>query len=504
MDDIKQMAKTVAQCIKGDTKKTKGYDTAATVKRVDGGTLYVSIPGGVSETPVKKTIDAKVGDTVQVHVENGTAWLTGNRTAPPTDDAEALVAKAVAKIADKNAAKAKTTADEAQQTANAVSGIANTALSQAQEAKQIADDTEQHFWFTETGTDTGAHIAEITKDEWDVTPSGGNLLARSNGIAVREGMKELATMSQNGFDAKSYDSGGNAVKIAHLGYGDGAGESGSTTKAPYYDIGIRRTTSVTRDGTTYQPTVGNYSVAFGYGNIASAYSALVTGQNNVSNGVGSFVGGNYSVGNGKNNIVFGEEVSAGSVCRDTAIFGYHTKYSSSYGLVAGKYNVDNSDSLFEIGNGTSSSARSNAFEVKETGDAIVSGNLTASNIGTWKSHAPSATSCTNNRYFQVAYLTLDPGIWLIDQNALFPATNATGTRQILCTTATSGYNNVTTAPASYGNITRDTLAGANINQYPQAHFPVNVSTTTTFRLIAYQNSGSTMSVTGRMYAIRIK
>lgn len=157
-----------------------------------------------------------------------------------------------------------------------------------------------------------------------------------------------------------------------------------------------------------------------------------------------------------------------------------------------------------VGNNIDATGDINANDINASGNITATGNITASNIGAWKSHAPSATSCTNNRYFQVAYLTLDPGIWLIDQNALFPATNTTGTRQILCTTATSGYNNVTTAPASYGNITRDTLAGANINQYPQAHFPVNISEQTTFRLIAYQNSGSTMSVTGRMHAIRIK
>lgn len=344
MDDIKQMAKTVAQCIKGDTKKTKGYDTAATVKRVDGNTVYVSIPGGVPETPVKKTIDAKVGDTVQVHVGNGTAWLTGNRTAPPTDDAEALVAKAVAKVADKTATKAKTTAEQAQKTANGI---------------------KQHFWTD----DDGAHITEVTQAEYEDDPdnAGGNLLAQASSVSVREGTKDLAVMSKDGFDAKSYDSNDDPVQIAHLGYGDGTTEGGGTSKAPYYTLGTRRETSITRDGTTYQPTVGNYSVAFGYGNIASAYNALVTGQANVSNGGLSFVGGDSCVNNGKNNLVYGESASAGSLCRGTALFGYHTKYSSSYGLVAGKYNADKNNTLFEVGNGTSTSARSNAFEVLEAG-----------------------------------------------------------------------------------------------------------------------------------------
>lgn len=126
------------------------------------------------------------------------------------------------------------------------------------------------------------------------------------------------------------------------------------------------------------------------------------------------------------------------------------------------------------------------------------------NVGQHLEHIPSATSCTSGRWFQVAYLTLPQGVWLIDCNALFPATNTTGTRQILVTTATSGYNNVTTAPASYGNITRDILQGINSAQYPQSHFPVDVSEETTFRLEAYQGSNTTMNVTGRMYATRLK
>lgn len=69
---------------------------------------------------------------------------------------------------------------------------------------KIASDTNQYFWFTETGTDTGAHITEIPQDEFksrtavDPTDGGGNLLARNNGIAVRDGLIELASFSSDG------------------------------------------------------------------------------------------------------------------------------------------------------------------------------------------------------------------------------------------------------------------------------------------------------------------
>ena len=45
-------------------RETKPYDTQATVTRVEGQTVWVHIPGGVDETPIKRTINAKEGDVV--------------------------------------------------------------------------------------------------------------------------------------------------------------------------------------------------------------------------------------------------------------------------------------------------------------------------------------------------------------------------------------------------------------------------------------------------------
>jgi hypothetical protein len=85
------------------TPQTQAYDTPATVTRIEGDTAWVHIPGGVDETPVKLTIAAKAGDTVQLRVGGGTAWLVGNRTAPPTDDTTADKAIEKAKEAGKTA-----------------------------------------------------------------------------------------------------------------------------------------------------------------------------------------------------------------------------------------------------------------------------------------------------------------------------------------------------------------------------------------------------------------
>lgn len=83
---IKGLAKTLVET---PEKKSSPYDTQAEVRRVEGDIAWVHIPGGVDETPVQLTTNAKKGDIVQVRVSGGRAWLYGNQTAPPTDDTKA-------------------------------------------------------------------------------------------------------------------------------------------------------------------------------------------------------------------------------------------------------------------------------------------------------------------------------------------------------------------------------------------------------------------------------
>lgn len=162
------------KAIKESGKKTQAYDTQATVRRVEGKTAWVHIPGGVDETPVKMTVKAKPGDTVQVRVGGGKAWVTGNATAPPTDDTVAVHVAHNLGITEKVLSKVKSVAES---------------------AAKIAGNTDQYFWFTKTGTDTGAHITEVPQEDFleDPDNGGGNLLARSNGVAIRDGLAELAT-----------------------------------------------------------------------------------------------------------------------------------------------------------------------------------------------------------------------------------------------------------------------------------------------------------------------
>lgn len=93
-------------------KESVPLDIQAKVIRVDNDVIWVHLPGGVDETPVRRTINAKQGDIVQVKISNGDAWITGNATAPPTDDARAITAQNTAQKADEKAITAQETADQ--------------------------------------------------------------------------------------------------------------------------------------------------------------------------------------------------------------------------------------------------------------------------------------------------------------------------------------------------------------------------------------------------------
>ena len=342
-------------------EKTKPYDTAATVTRIEGKTAWVHIDGGVDETPVQLTIDAKAGDTVRVRVSGGQAWLTGNGSAPPTDD---------------------TTAKRAEAKATIIERVVNTVKTVAEKAYQIAGNTDQYFWVTETGTDTGAHITEIPREEFLADPDngGGNLLARSNGIAMREGMKELGQLSANGLNINSYDSNDNPVEIAHLGYGVGQSPTG-TAKAPYYTLGTRSANS----------TVGNYSLASGYSVTASGFASAAIGWGCEATGEAAFSAGEDAKAQGDHSIALGYMVTA--VEDNQVVIGRLNQNVSGKALVIG-----NGD---EFGEGASNALTVDwGGKVWHSGDGIY--NLSVDDFSTMDTAVfQSARVCVYGRMCQL-------------------------------------------------------------------------------------------------------
>lgn len=130
--------KTITEIVQAvresDEKKTRPYDTTATVTRVEDGKAWVHIPGGVAETPAELTINAKQGDSVMVRVAGGRAFLLGNATNPPTDDSTAETALANANDALHSAINARIAADSAEQSAEEAQASAGTAERAAAQA----------------------------------------------------------------------------------------------------------------------------------------------------------------------------------------------------------------------------------------------------------------------------------------------------------------------------------------------------------------------------------
>ena len=142
-NDMNKTVREFYKAVEGvKTKKTGGYDVQATVRRVEDGVAWVHIPDGVDETPARLTINAKEGDVVQVRVVNGRAFLVGNASAPPTDNAEAIKALSQADIATQAATIARLRADEATTDAARAHEAADAAQQSADDAAQAASDAQ--------------------------------------------------------------------------------------------------------------------------------------------------------------------------------------------------------------------------------------------------------------------------------------------------------------------------------------------------------------------------
>lgn len=279
-----------------------------------------------------------------------------------------------------------------------------------QAVKTISDITNQYFWFAESGVSqdvgTGAHITQIPQDDFIADPEngGGNLLARSNGIALREGVHELTTLTQGGMEINSFDSDGNVVNIAHLGYGEGVAPSGNAY-TPFFTFGRRKSGDA----------IGNYSVAEGLevtasrpyshaeGYHSSANAAYSHAEGIFSEAAYSFIGASHAEG------YYGRAEGAASHAE-----GYHSTAKGAYShaqneytiassqaqTALGKYNVEDDADTYAVivGNGTGPSTgdRSNALTVDWNGAVSVADKVgTQHGIGI-ESGSVSLTAAANN------------------------------------------------------------------------------------------------------------
>ena len=162
-------------------------------------------------------------------------------------------------------------------------------------------------------------------------------------------------------------------------------------------------------GTGYNNIVnGNYSGTIGKGNNITGEASFIAGQsstidsvNSLSSGVNNIIEATAkeSLAVGSNNIIKaphsaaigfkhiinasanGRAFAAGSgntVSHNfSAAIGHALTTSRDSQIVVGRQNINDSTAMFIVGNGTAADKLNNAFVVKETGDAVVSGALKA-------------------------------------------------------------------------------------------------------------------------------
>ena len=383
--------------------KDKSFDTPATVIRVEDDTVWVHIDGGADETPVSKTINCEQGETVQVRIANGSAFLVGNASAPPTDDKTANVAHFVAEQADIKAVKAEETATEVKETV---------------EVLEVEVDGK---------VDIGASNIQHVSSTMYQNANGVNIF--NDTLAVGD---SYAHIDGNSFDIKQATTAdtiddANDVVIASFGQ----------------EVTV---------GSRLSATVGQYSQVYGYLCAASGdYShaegrqAFAEGDYSHAEGLQSYSVGDYSHAEGKYSAARGDyshaegngtadgEYSHAEGCDTIAEGEYsHAQNRGTMALseaqtVIGKHNISDSNDLYAliIGNGVLNGGvvtRSDALRVKWDGSVIDgNGNKISPTILT----STTISSATTTYTFSDASITTDSVIDIYDSIFGFSPTNMT-------------------------------------------------------------------------------
>jgi len=307
-----------------DIKKPKPYDAIATVVRIDGNTAWVHFDGGAEETPVRKTINAKTGDVVQVRVGGGDAWIVGNDTAPPTDDTTANVANTNAKKANKTAVTAVNLAE----LANAV----------ATRAQTSADGKNTIYYGNTTPTDG---------NEGDTWFNGGEdnaIYIYQNGSWVKQELGEDAIANLSITNAKIADG---TIQDAKIGNLDGGKITAGSISANKIDINGLITVGelatdaevlvVHNEATDARKYADNYLTAISGTTGISVHSLNDTSNYvNVTSNAVNVVTGDTNVAQFGSTVRVGTETGSRLVLSPTAIEAYNTNNDNvlSIGLTA--------------------------------------------------------------------------------------------------------------------------------------------------------------------------
>lgn len=172
------------------TATADSSDGTVTVQLEDGDVIEVGTIGSVS-----------AGDTVTIHVQRGEAQVIASE------------------------------------------GWGDAMQAAVDEAQAIAEATGQHFWHDTNG----AHVTEVTQDQWAQSQTGHNILVNSLGILLRRALNYLAAWT--GSALAFYDGNGNAAANVTAMFGPAGAQ-----------IGRAGGSRVLQDSTSWRMVDGNDEV----------------------------------------------------------------------------------------------------------------------------------------------------------------------------------------------------------------------------------------------------
>lgn len=256
MSSNTKLAKELLRALEQRQKRqTTAIDTLAEVKRVEGDTIWVHVPGGPDETPIRKTISAKPGDKVQIRIAGGRGWASGNETSPPTDDSVAIAANRRAAVAGYIAGVADRKAEEARITARSKAKTFQTSDNNHPEPPYYAGDMWILTYMNEgerirelyTCIQTKYRTEEFAQADWQLSATDDTTAAEALGIAnslqgwseeIDEIIAGLTTSAE--FDMVVNDLSGRISDLDWYGYLNLYGRDGGT---PVIELGSREKSS---------------------------------------------------------------------------------------------------------------------------------------------------------------------------------------------------------------------------------------------------------------------
>ena len=250
--------------------------------------------------------------------------------------------------------------------------------------------------------------------EGEGNESGGNAShAEGSGNVAKGNCSHAEGKDNTAKDEASHAEGNNSTASGKASHAEGSGtaigqyshaEGFSTVARVQYTHAEGYETKATKDAShaegAYTEARGKYSHAEGYRTIADTDYSHAEGWHTYAQGYASHAGGTGTVAGFEN---------------QTAI---------------GRYNNNQTDSLFEIGNGTDE-VHSNAFRVTEDGK-VYDGERCLSDIGTvYRAEKDVAiTTASINTRVKGATITVPAGIYVVCGEWIFDTSSTTGARNI--------------------------------------------------------------------------